>query len=794
MKFTHSWLLDHLETKATLDEISATLTSIGLEVEGITNHGTALKDFVVGEIVEAEQHPNADKLRYCTVNDGKELLKIVCGAPNARKGLKTVLAREGVYVPGADFTIKKTKIRGLESNGMLCSGSELGLADTTDGIIELPTSANAGEAVVALLGLDDPVIEIAITPNRGDCLGVRGIARDLAAAGLGTLKPLVIDPVQGGFKPKITVNINSDHCPQFIGCEIRNVKNGPSPEWLQRRLTAIGLRPISALVDITNYICFNLGRPLHVYDIAKLNGNINVRDAKDGEKFLALNGKEYTTSIGMTVIADDKNVLGLAGIIGGEHSGCTESTNDVFLEVALFDPINIAKTGRKLMIDSDARYRFERTVDPMGVALGAELAIRMITTLCGGEVSELVIAGTHPKWERNITFRPSYVESLGGVKVSESRIREILKHIGVEIREEKADSWRVVPPSWRPDMEGEADCVEEVLRINLYDNIPATSLPTLAKKPELAFADKIAGIAKRTLAARGFHEAHTFAFMNDVKAKWFGAKDASLTVANPISADLNYMRPSLLPNLLDAAGRNQARGLGDVQLFEVGTQFEGIKPEQQRVAASGIRLGETAPRSAHKEARLADVFDAKADAFAVLASAGFDASKAQVSNSAPAWYHPGRSGALSLGPKVILGYFGELHPSVLQALDIKGRVVAFEIFLDAIPAPKTKGTTKPLLQASAYQAAQRDFAFLANDNVQAAEILKTIRACDNALIREVRIFDVYKGTGVEPGKQSIAVSVMLQANDRTLTDPEIDAVSKKIIEAAAKQFGGVLRG
>ena len=794
MKFTLSWLKDHFETNASLEEISATLTRVGLEVESIANHADALKDFVVAEIVEANPHPDAAKLQYCDVNDGTQILKIVCGAPNARKGLKTVLAREGVYVPGADFTIKKTKIRGLESNGMLCSFSELGIAGDADGIIELPADANVGGSVVEILGLNDPLIEIAITPNRGDCLGVRGVARDLAATGIGILKPLVIEQEQGSYDPKVSVSIDVlGDCPEFIGCEIRGVKNGESPDWLKTRLTAIGLRPISALVDITNYITYNLGRPSHVYDIKKLDGNITVRHAKQGETLAALNGKTYELQAGMTVIADDKKVLGLGGIIGGEESGCQLDTTDIFLEVALFNPTSIADAGRKLQIDSDARYRFERSVDPAGVAAGVEQLIRMITTTCGGTVSQLVEAGKQPKWQRTISFRPSRVETLGGVKLPNDQIKSIFTHLGISTVEKSADLWEITPPSWRPDMEGEADGVEEVLRIHGYDNIPTSALPVATTKPELAFLEKASSLARRTLASRGFMEACTFAFLKEEVAKLFGTHSPALKVANPISADLDYMRPSLLPNLLDAAVRNKARGLHNQSLFEVGSQFESIAPEGQRQVAAGIRTGDTAPKSALKEARAVDAYDLKADALAVLAAAGFDPSKAQVTASAPAWYHPGRSGTLSLGPKIILGHFGELHPLVLQKLDLKGRAVAFELFLDAIPAPKGKATAKPLLKASPYQSVERDFAFLSNDNVLASDILRHIRASEQKLIQDVKIFDVYKGKGVEPGKQSVAVSVTLQASDRTLTEEEIEAASKKIIEAAGKGFGGVLR-
>ena len=752
MKFTLGWLKDHIETTASLHDICETLTAIGLEVENVTNYGDTLKDFVVAEILDAQPHPDADKLQYCDVTDGTETYKIVCGAPNARRGLKTILAREGVYIPGGDFTIKKTKIRGLESCGMLCSESELGLECDDDGIAELPSSVRVGEPAIGVLGLDDPMIEIAITPNRGDCLGVRGIARDLAAAGLGVMKPLIVEQEQGCFRPSVDLSIEApENCPVFIGCEIRDVKNCASPDWLQQRLKAIGLRPISALVDITNYISYNLARPLHVYDVAKLEGGITVRHGRDGESFEALNGKTYNVTNAMTVIADDQKVLGLGGIIGGTSSACDSSTIDVFLEVALFNPLNIASTGRTLNIDSDARYRFERTVDPAGVATGAEQAIRLITSICGGDVSEWSVVGHSPKWQRSVNFRPSRVEHLGGVWVEDAKIKHILQHLGFTITSAKRDNWELQVPSHRPDIEAEADIVEEILRINGYDNIPTTPLPIATNKPNLSFLEKASISVKRILATRGMMESRNWAFLRDDTAALFAPHNPALLIANPISSDMNYMRPSLLPNLINAAGRTKARGLHNLNVFEVGTLFEGIAPNEQRHCAATLRTGDTAPKHAHKESRNVDVYDAKADALAILAATGFDSSKVQVKSEAPAYYHPGRSGTLSLGPKNILGYFGEIHPLVLQKMDYKGRAVASEVFLDAIPTPKAKTATRPLLQASDFQTVERDFAFIANDNVVAAEVLKAIRASDQQLIRVIRIFDIYIVKGVEDG-------------------------------------------
>jgi phenylalanyl-tRNA synthetase beta chain len=794
MKFTLGWLKEHLDTNASLEEISKTLTAIGLEVESITDRAAALKPFTVAKILQAEKHPEADKLRVCRVESDAGELQIVCGAANARAGIHVALAKEGAVIPASGMVIKKTKIRGVESNGMLCSAEELALPGDSEGIIELPLSSKVGEPISVALGLDDPVIEIAITPNRADCLGVRGIARDLAAAGLGTLTPLPdLSGVKGSFTSPISVHIDTPNCQQFYGVYIKGVKNGQSDDCARRKLEAIGQKPISTLVDVSNYITFDHGRPLHVFDAKKLKGNIVVRDAREGEKLMALNDKEYALSPGMTVIADDSGPVALAGIIGGKATGCDESTTDVFLEVALFDPANIAATGRKLDILSDARFRFERGVDVAFVETGAKLAQWIIQQLCGGALSEPVIAGATPEWKRSITFNPARIASLGGVELPAARAEAILKALGFSY-----SGNAVTPPSWRADVEGEADLVEEVLRIHGYDHIPSTPLPKLPviSKPALNTAQKRVHLAKRTLAARGFLEVCTWSFLPQAQAMIFGGNNPKLKLLNPINAELDTMRPSLLPNLLEAAKRNAARSFKDSSLFEVGLQFTDITPEGQRMVAAGLRSGHMAEQSyanglfQHHD-RPADAFDAKADALDVLQSLAL--SKCDITAQAPAWYHPGRSGSLTLGGKVILGHFGELHPGLLAAFDMDSPAVAFEIFLDALPLPRAKGKAKPALKLSDFQAVERDFAFIVGESVSAADMIRSLSQADKQLITGIEIFDVYTGTGVDAGKKSVAVKVTLQAQDRTLSEQDISSVSAAIISAASKAFGGQLR-
>lgn len=795
MKFPLSWLKDHLDTSATLDEISRKLTAVGLEVEGIKDPARDLAGFVVGHVVSCEKHPDADKLKCLVVDTGTEKLKVVCGAPNARLGLKGVFAPAGSYIPGLNVTLKKTAIRGAESNGMMCSERELLLSDEHNGIIDLPEHLPAGMPAAEALGLNDPVIEINLTPNRGDCAAVRGIARDLAAAGLGRLKPLDAAPVKGGFQSKIGVKIeDAESCPLFIGRTIRGVKNGPSPKWLQDRLVAAGLRPISALVDITNYLTVGLGRPAHVFDAAKIKGDIRVRFARRGETLAALNDKTYELDPRMTVICDDTGVLGLGGVIGGAPSGVTEATTDVYLEIAYFEPARIAKAGQALQIDSDARYRFERGIDPAFCRDGCEIATRMILDLCGGEASEPVVAGAAPVLARPVSYDPARLKTLGGSDLPADRQREILESLGFAV----AKDWTVTPPSWRHDIDGAADMVEEVLRIDGYDNIPSAAVmrdPSLPP-PVVDPLRRRAQSARQVLTARGLSETVTWSFLAEAPAILFGANDearrAGLTLLNPISADLSVMRPSILPNLLAGAGRNADRGLPDAALFEVGNIYRGPEPEAQRLVAAGLRLGQGVPRHWSGPARAVDVYDAKADAMAVLEACGVAASSLQVSADAPAWYHPGRSGVLRQGA-LVLAHFGELHPAVLEKMERSEPCAAFEVMLADLPVRRAKGARRDLLKPSPFQPLTRDFAVVLDQAVEADKLIRAVRGADKALIAAVEIFDVYAGKGVEPGRKSVAFAVTIQPQDKTLTEPEIAALSQKIVEAVQKQTGGVLR-
>jgi phenylalanyl-tRNA synthetase beta chain len=802
MKFTLSWLKSHLDTTADLEEISAKLTSTGLEVEGIENPAAGLEAFIVGHVTDAKQHPNADRLRLCTVDTGAETLQVVCGAPNARTGLKVVLARPGVVIPANGETLKKGSIRGVESQGMLCSARELKLGEDHDGIIELPADAPIGVPVTQVMNLD-PVIEINLTPNRVDALGVYGIARDLAAAGLGKLKPLNTTPVLGTFDSARKVRMGlpageEKKCPQFIGRAIRSVKNGESPKWLKDRLTAIGLRPVTAIVDITQYLTIDLGRPLHAFDDAKLTGDIGPRFAKPGETLAALNGKTYTLDPENVVIADGAGAQGIGGVMGGEPTSVTESTTSIFLESALFDPLNIAATGRKLQINSDARYCYERGVDPASSVPGAEIATRMILEICGGEASHLVPGGTAPDHKRAIAFNPARVKSLGGVDVPATDIKSILERLGFAVTG-AGDVWQVAPPSWRVDVEGWPDLVEEVLRIHGYDNIPPTPLPR-APMPKAMFTpqQRQTSTTRRALAGRGLNETTTWAFLPRAQAELFCGDLPVVALANPLSTDLDVMRPSLIPNLAAAAGRNAARGMNDCALFEIGPRFEGPKPGQQTQIAGTLRAGHTGPRHWAGGRRAVDALDAKADALATLEAAGAAVAGLQTGTGSaggtPAWYHPGRSGVLKLGNQV-LAAFGELHPGVLTALDVKGPMVACEVFLDRIPQPKKAkaGSARPLLKASPFQPVERDFAFVVESQVSAEALLRAVRGAERDLITDVGLFDVYEGAHVGEGKKSLAVSVVLQPKDATLTDEQIDAVAKKIVAAVEKACGGKLR-
>ena len=798
MKFTLAWLKDHLETTATLDQIETGLTAVGLEVEGIDDPSRHLDGFIVGHVLEAEKHPNADKLRLCRVDTGAATIQVVCGAPNARVGLKVILALPGTRIPHNGEVLKKGNVRGVESQGMMCSWRELRLGEDHDGIAELAAELVVGARLLDIMSFD-PMIEISVTPNRADCLGVRGVARDLAAYGLGELKPLKVEPVPGTFKSPIAIRLEFEPddlraCPLFAGRHIRGVKNGDSPQWLKDRLTAIGLRPISALVDITNFFTYDLSRPLHVFDAAKVKGDIRARLARPGESLAALNGKTYALDPSMTVIADEAGPEGLAGIMGAEHSGCTEATTEVFLEAAYFDPIRTAATGRKLEILSDARFRFERGVDPGFVVPAMELATRMILDLCGGEASEPVIAGTEPDWQQSIVLRPERVAALGGVEVQIARMEAILNDLGCAVAEHD-DGLLINPPSWRGDIAAEHDLVEEIIRINGYDNIPSVPLPrSPMPKPVLTASQRRSGWVRRQLASRGLVETVTWSFIPEAQARLFGGGAPEMHLANPISSDLDVMRPSVLPNLIAAAGRNADRGMRDLGLFEIGPQFDGPEPGQQRQIAAGIRAGKARGRHWADPARAVDAFDAKADALAAIAAAGGNPDSLHVTAEAPPWYHPGRSGSLKLGNKLI-ALFGEIHPGILGHLDVKGPVAGFELFLEALPPAKPKPTkARPLLKASAFQPLERDFAFILDSAVAADAVVRAAKGADKALVGDETVFDLYEGDKMAAGKKSLAITVTLQPTEKTLTDEEIEAVAARIVAAVAKATGGELRG
>jgi phenylalanyl-tRNA synthetase beta chain len=799
MKFTLKWLKEHLDTKADVETIARTLTMIGIEVEGIEDRARELAPFTIGYVVEAVQHPNADKLRVCKVDTGQGIVQVVCGAPNARTGMKGVFAPPGSFIPGTKLDLKRGVIRGAESNGMLCSMREMGLGQDHDGIIDLAADAPVGQSFAAYMGYDDPVIEIKVTPDRADCLGVHGVARDLAAAGLGTLKTVFPDRIEGVFEPPLKWQRQDvgDACPLVVGRYYRNVKNGPSPQWLQERLTAIGLRPISALVDITNYVTFDLGRPLHVFDADKVKGNPRMRFARSGEKVLALDGFEYELDPDMVVIADDERAEAIGGIMGGEQSGVSAETKNVFLEVALFDPVRTARTGRKLGINSDARYRFERGVDPESAEWGVDVATRLILELCGGEASHVTRAGKMPEWHRKITFRPERVESLGGIAVAADRQQQILSILGFGVEETSPAGWSVTPPSWRADVEGEADLVEEVIRINDYDNIPVVSLPKLSALPHPAITpqQRRVPMAKRLLASRGLLEAVTFSFMPSAIARLFQPKGSNaplVMLANPISADLDAMRPSIVGNLLLAAARNASRGFPDVGLFEVGPSYLDETEKGQILSATGVRVGLYRPRHWEGKPRNVDAFDGKADALALLQTFGVPVDNLQVLPDAPDYYHPGRSAVLRLGP-IIVAQFGELHPNVLKACDLRGPAVGFEVFLDRLPVARPKGTARPLLNAPPFQPLERDFAFVVDTTVPADKLTRAAKSADKTLITEAKVFDLFQGGALPDGKKSIAFSVTIQPRERTLTDQEIEALSARIVAAVNKATGGELR-
>ena len=810
MKFTLSWLKDHLETDKSPEELAAKLNDIGLEVESIEDAGAKLGAFTIARVIEAKKHPNADKLQVLQVEvaKGKPLMEVVCGAPNAKAGMLGVFAPLGTYIPGSKITLEKKPVRGVVSNGMMCSAAELELSEDSDGILDLPKdwAGQVGERYIDVAGLNDPVFDVKLTPNRPDCTGVRGIARDLAAAGMGTLKAeSKLGPVEGKFDCPVDIKLEftpetANACPIFAGRLVRNVKNGPSPDWLQNRLKAIGLRPINALVDVTNYISFDRGRPLHVYDADKLKGAIRARLGHIIEKFIGLDGKEHTVDQTMCVIADDTGPLGFGGILGGETTGSTEKTKNVFIESAYFDPVRTAQTGRKTGLTTDARYRFERGVDPAYVKGGLDLATDMILKLCGGEPSKMKVAGKEPIETRVIAFDFARIEKLSGIKLADGEIKTILEKLGCKV-EGAATAAEVTIPTWRPDMHGAADLVEEVVRIAGLDRVPSTPLPRTSgiAKPVLTDKQKRVRRARRALAARGLTEAVTWSFITRNEAHHFGGGSDALELANPISSEMSSMRPSLVPGLIAAVTRNRNRGAADVALFELGQAYRGTKPDDQYLSAAGLRAGSAkllgSGRHWSGSAAGADVFDVKADVFAALAALGFDASKAQIAQDCPAWYHPGRSGALRLGPKVVLAYFGEVHPGTLKTFDAETPVSAFEIFLDALPPEKKKSRTRAPLAAADLLPVKRDFAFVVPKAVAAGDVIKAAQGADKVLIQAVNVFDVFEGGALaSEGKKSVAIEVTLQPIAETLTDKDIEAVAAKIVADVKKATGGEIRG
>ncbi|MBV8120998.1 MAG: phenylalanine--tRNA ligase subunit beta [Alphaproteobacteria bacterium] len=795
MKTTLEWLRTHLDSDAATAAIVDRLVMLGHDVEAVENRSAALAPFTVALVVSAERHPNADRLKVCVVDTGDSHVQVVCGAPNARSGMKGVFAPAGIVIPRTGALLKESTIRGVASRGMLCSAYELGLGDDHEGIIELGADAPVGVKYADLIGIGDPVIDIKVTPNRGDCLGVRGIARDLAASGLGRLRPLDTNPVRARFRSPIGIMIEDrSACPLFVGRHLRGVRNGASPDWLRRRLEAIGLRPISALVDITNFLTFDLNRPLHVFDASRLDGDLTIRLAREGETLQALNGQEYPLDPEVTVIADRAGVQSLGGVIGGEATGCTETTTEVFIEAALFDPIRTAATGRRLNISSDARYRFERGLDPAFVGDGLEIATRLMLELCGGEASEIETAGAVPDWRRCYVLRAGRPGSLGGLDVAPQESGAILRALGCIVEAQVSGDLTVIPPSWRGDIEGEADLVEEVLRVTGYDHIPAVSLPREAPlpRPALPPARRRSELVRRALAARGLTEAVTFSFISEREAELFGGVQPGLRLVNPISADLDVMRSSLLPGLIAAVRRNADRGYPDVALFEVGPLYRDDTPEGQILAAAGVRAGQSGPKHWRIPSGPVDLYHVKADALAALAAMGAPADNVQTGIEPPGWFHPGRAGILRLGP-TMLGAFGELHPAVIAALDARPPIAGFEVFLDAVPEPRA-GRAKPPPQLSVFQPIERDFAFVVDRELPAETLLRAARSVDRKLAGEIRLFDVYEGAGLSDGKKSLAITVRLQPQDHTLTEAEIEGFSKRLVAQVEKATGGTLRG
>ncbi len=803
MKFTISWLKQHLDTTASVDAITEALTDLGLEVEEVKNPADTLAPFTIGFVTHAEPHPNADRLRVCKVDTDDGQKQIICGAPNARAGIYVVVAKPGVYVPGIDTTIGVGKIRGVESFGMMASEKEMQLSDEHDGIIELPNTPKIGTSFAEYLAAHDPdkidpMIEIAITPNRSDALGVRGIARDLATRGLGKLKPEPTAKIADSFTAPIKIHIEKNTlnaCPIFAGRLIKGVKNPPSPAWLQVRLRAIGLRPISTLVDITNLFTYEYNRPLHVFDADKIKGDLRIHLASGGETITALDEKDYTLHKDMVAISDDAGVQSIAGIMGGFNTGCQSGTVNVFLESAYWDAITIARTGRALKIQSDARYRFERGIDPEFTVKGLDLATEMILDLCGGQASAVVMDGQIPDTKRFFEWDAGRVKSLVGMDVSAARQREILQSLGFEIK-----NTRATVPSWRPDILDSADLVEEVARVVSLSQLEPTPLPPISKgvsQVRLSPSLMRENHARRATAALGYLECITYSFIDKTSAEAFGGGSDAVRLSNPISADMSHLRPSLLPGLLQAAARNSARGMGDMALFELGPVFHGGEPEDEEILLCGILVGHGAPRNPHAGRRLVDVYDAKADVAAVLSAIGAPA-KQMVLRGASDWWHPGRSGKLALGPKNSLCAFGEIHPRILNDFGLKTAVVGFALHLDRVPFSTAKTKTRPALRLTDLQSIERDFAFIVDEEVEAAVLLNAAKGADKAFITDAFVFDVFSGKKAQDqmgaGKKSVALSVRIQPKDGNLTDADLEAISAAVVKKVSAATGAVLRG
>ena len=810
MKFTLSWLADHLDTQASVHEIADALTDIGLEVEEISDPSAEYGNFSICRVTEAFQHPNADRLRVCIVETwpegpGKrtEAVQVVCGAPNARTGMVGVFAPAGTTIPGTGLLLKKGKIRGEESAGMLCSERELKISDEHEGIIDLPSDAPLGTAFMDYAGLNDPVIEIAVTPNRPDALGIRGIARDLAARGLGALKPMEVESVEGRFPCPVSVTIDDgakpDHCPAFFGRVIRGVRNGESPKWMQRRLEAIGLRPISALVDITNYVTYDQNRPLHAFDADKVKGGLRIHLAQGGEKLTALDGAEHIFSRGQIVISDDDGPESIAGIMGGLPTSCTEETVNVFLESALWDPVVTAATGRQLKISSDARYRFERGVDPEFALPGLEMATRLVMEICGGEPSEVEFDGAVPDTSRSYSLRTDRVKRLAGMDVPAARQEKILRDLGFSVSH-SGGRIAAAPPSWRPDIGGEADLVEEIARIVSLTGLEGKPMPR--PSPDIARqillpSQKRELVCRRTIASLGYDECVTYSFVDSRIAEQFLSGSGPVAIENPISSDLGAMRPDLLPGLLKAALANQSRGFSDLALFEVGPVFHGPEAGAESICAAGLLTGSRAPRQPHAAQRRVDLYDARSDAETVL-SALMPAVRFRISRDVPAWMHPGRSGCLFLQPGKPLAVFGELNPKLLRSVGFKGAAVSFTLYLDALPKPKRKGKARPVYAPSPLQHVDRDFAFVVDGKTEAGDVVAAVqRSRHRNLISSVEVFDEYSGPKAEAqlgdGRKSLAVAVRLQPKDAPLKDSELESISADIAGQVEKATGGRLR-